>query len=149
MATTIGTEDTIEDLVRNLILLEHDAIAAYESTIERLGDAALSRQVDAFRQDHLQHLEVLQEMASQTGAEAPQQGDMKQLLTTGKIALADLFGDGAILKAMATNENDTVTAYERASVHPDAIEKSRAFFQKAHADELRHREWMQRTAETL
>lgn len=149
MATTVGTEDNIRDLVRNLILLEHDAIAAYDSTIARLSDATLSGQVESFRQDHLQHLDVLQEMAAETGAEAPQEGDMKQMLTTGKIALADLFGDGAILKAMATNENDTVTAYERASAHPGAIEKSRAFFQKALADEQRPREWMQRTAETL
>jgi rubrerythrin len=149
MATTVGTEDNIRDLVRNLILLERDAIAAYESTIERLSDATMSQQVESFRQDHLQHLDVLQEMAAETGVEAPQEGDIKQLLTTGKIALADLFGDAAILKAMATNENDTVTAYERASAHPDAIERSRAFFQKALADEQRHGEWMQRTAETL
>ena len=149
MATTIGTEDNIRDLVRNLILLEHDAIAAYESTIKRLSDATLSQKVEEFRGDHLQHLEVLREIAAETGVEAPQEGDMKQLLTTGKIALADLFGDAAILKAMATNENDTVTAYERASAHPDAIEKSRAFFQKALADEQRHRAWMQTTAETL
>lgn len=149
MATTVGTEDNVRDLVRNLILLEHDAIAAYDSTISRLSDPTLSRQVESFRQDHLNHLDVLREIAAETGAEAPAEGDMKQMLTTGKIALADLFGDGAILKAMATNENDTVTAYERASAHPDAIEKSRAFFAKALADEQRHREWMQRTAEAL
>lgn len=149
MATTVGTEDNIRDLVRNLILLERDAIAAYESTIKRLSDASLSQQVESFRGDHLQHLEALQAIAAETGAEAPQEGDMKQLLTTGKIALADLFGDGAILKAMATNENDTVTAYERASAHPDAIAPSRSFFQKALADEQRHREWMVRTSESL
>lgn len=149
MATTVGTENDIRDLVRNLMLLEHDAIAAYESTIERLSDAALSQKVEEFRQDHLHHLGVLRDIASETGAEAPQEGDMKQWLTTGKIALADLFGDAAILKAMATNENDTVTAYERASAHPDAIEKSRAFFRNALADEQRHREWMQRTADAL
>lgn len=149
MVTTVGTEDTIQDLVRNLILLERDAIAAYESTIERLDDPALSSQIEQFRQDHLQHLDVLNEMAAEVGAEAPLEGDMKQMLTTGKIALADLFGDAAILKAMRTNEEDTVTAYERASQHQDAIEKSRAFFQKAHSDELRHREWMQRTSEAL
>ncbi|SCY39525.1 DUF892 family protein [Paracoccus tibetensis] len=149
MVTTVGTEDTFQDLVRNLILLERDAIAAYESTIERLDDPALSSQVEQFRQDHLQHLDVLNEMAAEAGAEAPLEGDMKQMLTTGKIALADLFGDAAILKAMRTNEEDTVTAYERAAHHQDAIEKSRAFFQKAHSDELRHREWMQRTSEAL
>lgn len=149
MATTVGKESNIRSLVTDLILLERDAIAAYESTIERLSDKALSAQVEEFRRNHLQHLDVLQEIAAETGAEAPATGDMKQMLTTGKIALADLMGDGAILKAMKTNEDDTVTAYERASSHGDALPKSRAFFEKALADERRHREWMQRTAETL
>lgn len=149
MATTVGTEDTINDLVTNLILLERDAIAAYESTISRLSDPALSQQVEAFRQDHLQHLDVLNEIAAETGAEAPVEGDMKQMLTTGKVALADLMGDGAILEAMRTNEDDTVSAYERASNHPSALPKTLAFFQKALADECRHRDWMERTADML
>ncbi|NDV86623.1 DUF2383 domain-containing protein [Aurantimonas aggregata] len=149
MATTVGNEVEIKGLVRDLILLERDAIAAYESTIEKLSDPALSQQVAAFRQDHLQHLDVLNEIAAETGAEAPLEGDMKQMLTTGKIALANLMGDGAILKAMKTNEDDTVTAYERAASHPDAIEKSRAFFAKALADERRHRAWMEETAAAL
>lgn len=149
MATTTGTENAIEDLVENLIYLERDAIAAYDSTIERLSDRTLSEQVEAFRQDHLQHLDVLKEMAAEIGAKAPAEGDMKQMLTTGKVAMAGLMGDAAILKAMASNENDTVTAYERASSHDDLIPKSRAFFEKALADERRHREWMQRTADRL
>ena len=150
MATTTGTvEGDIKSLTKNLILLERDAIAAYDSCIERLSDPALKQKIETFRQDHLQHLEVLQEIARETGAEAPAEGDMKQMLTTGKIAIAGLVGDGAILKAMKTNEDDTVTAYERASRHDDALPKSKAFFEKAHADELRHREWMRSTAESL
>lgn len=149
MVTTVGTEDNIRDLVTNLIHLERDAIAAYESTISRLSDPALSRQVQMFLQDHLEHVDVLTGIAAETGAEAPLDGDMKQMLTTGKVALASLFGDAAILKAMRSNEEDTVTAYERASDHPDALPASLAFFRKAMEDEHRHREWMQRTADTL
>ena len=149
MATTVGTESTIQDLVTNLIYLERDAIAAYESTIERLSNEALSTQVEAFREDHLQHLSVLQEMAAETGAEAPAEGDMQQMLTTGKVAMAGLMGDAAVLKAMKTNEDDTVAAYERAATHPDAIAKSQAFFERALDDELRHREWMRRTADAI
>lgn len=149
MVTTTGNESTIQELVENLILLERDAIAAYESTIERLSDPALSEQVAEFLRDHIQHLEVLKEIASETGAPMPAEGDLKQMLTTGKVAMADLFGDGALLKAMKTNEDDTVTAYERASSHQDAIPKSKAFFEKALEDERRHRDWMQKTAEAL
>jgi uncharacterized protein YihD (DUF1040 family) len=109
----------------------------------------LSAQVAEFRDDHLQHLQVLNEIAREVGTEAPTEGDMKQMLTTGKIALADLMGDAAILKAMKTNEDDTVTAYERASRHEDAIPQSKAFFLKALHDEQRHREWFDTTAKTM
>lgn len=149
MVTMVGNESTINDLVTNLISLEFDAIAAYDSCIERLENPQLSSQIAAFKQDHLQHLDVLREMAREIGTEAPVEGDMKQMLTTGKIALADLMGDAAILKAMKTNEDDTVTAYGRAAVHKDAIPKSRAFFEKALKDEERHRAWMDNTARTM
>ncbi|MCE7029236.1 DUF2383 domain-containing protein [Jiella avicenniae] len=149
MATTVGQEREIETLVQDLITLERDAIAAYESTIEKLSAAALSSQVAEFKRDHLQHLDVLNEMAAELDIPAPSEGDAKQMLTTGKIALARLLGDKTILKAMKTNEDDTVTAYSRAVNHPEAVEKSRAFFSKALADEERHRAWMEETAAAL
>lgn len=149
MVTMVGNESEFGKLIKDLIYLEHDAIAAYESTIERLDDKTLSAHVETFRQDHLQHLSTLNEIAAEAGIEAPTKGDMKQILTTGKIALADLMGDAAILKAMKTNEDDTVTAYERASRHKDAIPASQAFFAKAHADEERHRAWFETTAKSL
>lgn len=75
--------------------------------------------------------------------------DLKQMLTTAKIALADLMGDAEILKAIKTNGDDTVTAYERAARYQDAISASKAFFAKAHADEVRHRAWSETTAKGL
>ena len=147
MATTIGTENTIEDLVRNLILLEHDAIAAYETTIERLDSAEAKSQIASFLEDHRRHLTNLNKMAGELGIDAPREGDAKQYLTTGKVALADMMGDSAILKAMKTNEDDTVTAYERAAKHEHAVPESRAVFEQAHQDELRHRAWMESAAQ--
>ena len=147
MSTIVGNEENFTNLIRNLILLEHDAIAAYDSTIERLEDAGAASKIAEFRQDHQQHLDVLHEIALQLGLEPPTEGDMKQMLTTGKIMLAKLAGDGAILKAMKTNEDDTVTAYDRAKDHREAKPETRAFFQKALSDELRHRDWMETMAE--
>jgi hypothetical protein len=74
---------------------------------------------------------------------------MKEMLTTGKIAMADLMGGGAILKAMKTDEDDTLLTHERAARRDDALPASRAFFEKALSDETRHREWMDRTARSL
>ena len=48
------------------------------------------------------------------GRTPPKEGDMKALLTKGKVVIAGLMGDEAILQAMRTNEADTNTAYERA-----------------------------------
>lgn len=149
MVTLVGNESDIKDLVKNLIYLEHDAIAAYDSCIARLDSRELASQIATFKDDHLQHVRVLNEMARELGIEAPTEGDMKQMLTTGKIALADIMGDAAILKAMKTNEDNTVTAYERAIRHEDAIPASKAFFMKAHQDEEKHRAWMKTTAETM
>ncbi|SFP15472.1 DUF2383 domain-containing protein [Tranquillimonas alkanivorans] len=149
MVTTVGRESDIRDLVTNLILLERDAIAAYDTCIEKLDNPTLADTIRDFRGDHLQHLDTLQTMAREAGAEAPADGDAKQMMTTGKVTLADMMGDGAVLKAMKTNEDDTVTAYERAANHQDAVPASKAFFEKALADEQRHRAWMERTAESM
>lgn len=149
MVTMVGNESDIKDLVKNLLYLEHDAIAAYDSCIERLDSRELASQVSLFKEDHQHHVQVLTEMAVELAIEAPTEGDMKQMLTTGTIAFADLMGDAAILKAMKTNEDDTVNAYERAIRHEDAIPASKAFFMKAHQDEEKHRAWMETTAKTL
>lgn len=146
MVTTVGTENLIEDLVENLLYLEHDAIAAYDSTIEKLENPSYKKQVAEFREDHLRHVSQLEQMAAMLKCSVPQGGDMKQLLTTGKIAMASMVGDAAILKAMKTNEDDTVSAYERASSHQEAKPESRRVFEAAAADERRHREWMERTS---
>lgn len=149
MATTVGTESDLQSLITNLIYLERDAIAAYESTIEKLSEKALSGQVQEFLGDHRQHLQVLNDLARQNGAEAPAEGDMKQMLTTGKVAFANLMGDGAILKAMKTNEDDTVSAYQSAATNEHASPDVRAFFEKALGDEERHRAWFDQTAQQL
>ena len=128
MTTTVGTEDTVTELVTNLLHLEHDAIAAYDSTIERLTDAESRRQIEAFRRDHEGHVRTLEGFAAQLGVEAPTGGDMKQMLTTGKVAIAGLGGDDAVLKAMKTNEDDTVQAYEQASSNAEADQEMRTAF---------------------
>jgi ferritin-like metal-binding protein YciE len=142
MVTTVGTESTLADLVENLLLLEHDAIAAYDQTIARLENPEYKQQIASFKSDHDRHVQELNQLASAIGANRPQEGDAKQMLTTGKIVLASMVGDRTILAAMRSNEEDTVTAYDRASRHAEATPDARTIFEKAHADELRHREWM-------
>lgn len=146
MVTMVGTESTLTGLVENLLLLEHDAIAAYEQTIERLENPAYKARIAEFKADHDRHVQDLTALATSIGATPYQEGDAKQMLTTGKVALASIMGDGATLTAMRSNEEDTVTAYDRASRHEAATAEALPIFQRALADELRHREWMSSTA---
>jgi rubrerythrin len=147
MVTTVGTESTYPKLLQNLLLLEHDAIAAYDQTIQRLENENWKEQIARFKNDHDLHVQELSHLAKSIGAEAPTEGDAKQLLTTGKVALASIMGDTATLRAMKSNEEDTVTAYERAAQHTEAPAQALEVFRRALADELRHRAWMQSTAD--
>jgi rubrerythrin len=146
MVTTVGTEDTFSKLIQNLLILEHDAIAAYVSTIEKLEDPTSRAKISEFKSDHDSHVAELTRMAGSLGVEAPQEGDMKEYLTTGKIALASMIGDKTILKAMSTNEIETKMAYDQASKNSAATPEARTFFQKALADETRHKAWMDSAA---
>ena len=146
MVTTVGTESTYDKLVQNLLILEHDAIAAYEATIERLDDPAYKEKIAEFKGDHERHVSELRKMAGALGTEAPMEGDAKQYLTTGKVALAALVGDRTILKAMSTNEIETKMAYDHASKNTAAPSEAQIFFRGALADEDRHKAWMDATA---
>ncbi len=74
---------------------------------------------------------------------------MKSMLTTGKVKLAGLMGDKAIIQAMKTNEDDTNTAYERATKFKDAPPQVHATLERNREDERRHRDWMVETLDRL
>ena len=148
MATTVGTGSDFKTVVENMITLEHDAIAAYTATVERLSDAAHKAKVTEFRSDHERHLRELTDMARACGADIPAKGDMKQMLTTGKVTLANLVGgDGALLKAMGSNENDTIRAYSQASENSAVSAEHRPVFQRGLEDERRHKAYMDSAAQ--
>jgi uncharacterized protein (TIGR02284 family) len=149
MVTTIGTEDKLEDLLKDLIQLDHDAIAAYDAAVERIDSASYKTTLSGFCDDHRRHTVELGEHLTRLGKTPPGEGDMKSMLTKGKVVLGALMGDKAILQAMKTNEDDTNTAYERAVGHKDASGDLHATLQRALEDERRHRAWMVETIEML
>lgn len=134
-------------VIHNLIHLEHDAIAAYKQTADRLETPAYKTQIASFMADHERHLSELTSLGKSLNADIPDGGDFKTILTQGKVVLADLVGDDAsILKAMKTNEDETVMAYSQASQHPNIPGHAKEILTRAHQDEVRHRAWMQETA---
>ena len=140
MVTTIGTETDVGELIRDLIALDYDAIAAYDAAIERLDDAGYKEALASFRDDHQRHTQNLAPFLG--GDDVPHGGDSKQILTSGKVMMANLFGDKAILEAMRTNENDTNTAYERAVNHDDLTMEMHRVLEQNLSDERRHCAWI-------
>lgn len=148
MVTTVGTGSDVKSVIENFILLERDAIAAYDATIERLQDPAHKEKIREFRGDHERHMRELSDLARKHGATVPAEGDMKEMLTTGKVKIAALTGsDSSVLKAMSSNEVDTVDAYERGAGNSAIPTEDRPVFERAAADERRHKAYMDTAAD--
>jgi rubrerythrin len=62
------------------------------------------------------------------------------MLTQGKVMMANMGGDDAILRAMRSNEDDTNEAYEAALEHAPA--DARDIVRRGREDEKRHWDWI-------
>src|SRR5699024_4279772 len=89
------------------------------------------------------HVRELTEMAAKHGAEIPAEGDMKQMLTTGKVTIAGMTGgDSSLLKAMSSHEHDTISAYESGARNSVIPADDRPLFASADADARRHQAYI-------
>lgn len=148
-ATLAGKQRDPESLLEQLIKLDYDAIEAYDAAIERLDDDESKRHLSQFREDHRRHTQELSQFLRDYGEAPPTGPDFKRILTQGKVMLANLGGDRAILKAMKSNEDQTNTAYERANEHRDLPPALMETLRKNLDDERRHRSWIERRIEQL
>jgi len=142
MATTVGTERHLEHLLEDLIRLDFDAAAAYQAAIDRLKTPSFKAAMRTFKADHVRHIRELGECLRELGEQPPREGDLKVILTKGKVVLGGLLGDKAILRAMRTNEDDTVTAYDRAVKHRALTAPVLQALERGQIDEHRHRQWI-------
>lgn len=141
MTEVLNSDDIVKNL-NDLIELEYDAIAAYQAAIDRLENQAYIDKLASFMHDHVNHIATLSQLVSQEGGAAADSGDMKMILTKGKVVIAELGGDEAILKAMKMNEAVTNETYEKevAKSYPEPIQ---SILLTHFADERRHKQWLQ------
>ena len=145
MVTTVGTASDIINMLNDLIQLDCDAIQAYEAAINRIDDSEHQRQLAAFKNDHDRHTRELDSVVRGLRGKPINGASIKHVVTTGKIAFADMMGDRAVLQAMKTNEDDTNKAYERAASQSDLPQSAVRVIQAALGDERRHRDWLEKT----
>ena len=143
MATSIGNETRVNELLENLIQLDYDAIEAYQAAIDRIEDPQSRQSLSEFKADHERHTQNLGMYLRDLGETPPKNGDMKSILTKGKVVLAGLVSDKAILKAMKSNEDDTNTAYSQALERTDLAADVMQTLKENLADERRHRTWIE------
>jgi rubrerythrin len=142
MTTAVGKQEEFCDALVELVELDYDAVEAYEAAINRLGNEGYKNMLEKFKQDHQRHITELSGVLKSHGEDVPQGPSAKQWLTKGKVVMANLVGDKAILSAMQTNEVDTNTAYERMNDRQDKWEDTVLFLKRGLEDEKRHKLWI-------
>jgi uncharacterized protein (TIGR02284 family) len=128
-------------LLNRLIQLDYDAIEAHKAAISRLADPSDRAQLGAFVVDHRRHVDELAFIVRNLGGEPASHGDLRQVLTKGKVVLGGLTGDRAVLEAMRGNEAESATHYEAAASQPGIPVDILAVLERSCADERRHQAW--------
>ncbi|STX29520.1 Uncharacterized conserved protein [Legionella beliardensis] len=142
MTTLVGTQEHFHDALYELCELDYDAIEAYEAAINRLDNADYRTKLTEFKNDHQRHVQEITSLLKSHQAKVPDGPSAKQLLAQGKVVLANMFGDEAILKAMLSNEVDTNTAYERMNSHKNKWPEAAEILSRGWNDEKRHKQWL-------
>ena len=144
MDSMTETDSDVIDAINDLIQMEYDAAAGYEAAINRLESREYKEKLTEFLSDHRRHIAEETTLVTQLGGKPKHGGDMKMVMTKGKVLLADLWGnDKAILMAMKSNEEDTNAVYEKMSARNDMGEVAKNVMLRGLADERRHKAWIE------
>lgn len=103
--------------------------------------------METFKTDHERHVKELNELLSKHNKKTVKGPSSKQWLTKGKVILADLVDDKAILYAMHTNEEDTNTAYERLNEYNNKWHDASKTLKQDLLDEQKHKRWIEKQLE--
>jgi len=144
MVTLVGTQEDFEAALKELLELDYDAVEAYEAAINRLESQDYRTQLNTFKTDHERHIKEISALLRQHNIAPPEGPSIgKQWLAKGKVVLANLIGDNAILRAMMSNEIDTNTAYERVLNHERLWADSKDVIKRGLMDERKHKKWLE------
>lgn len=146
MTTLVGMQNNFADALRDLIELEYAAREAYKVAFDKLENKTYKDKIGEFMADHERHIKELGDVLRSKNEDVPDKSDAaKQFITKGKVILANLVGDRAILMAMRSNEIDTNTAYERMIIHENIWPETADLIKRNLNDERKHQNWLEQT----
>lgn len=128
--------------LNDLLMLEHDALEAYEQAISRMTSTVCKDKLSEFRNDHRRHLSDIRKVIEDFGARPKDHRDLKGVFIKGMTALQSMAGDEMALKAMQTNERLTNKTYQDALDDLSMPEDVHALVARNRADEERHLNWI-------
>ena len=138
----MATSEALIKRLNELLMLDHDAVDAYQQAISRMKSDICKRQLQDFQGDHRRHISDLKDCIGRYGGKAADRSDVKGFFLKGMTAISAMAGDEMALKAMQANERLTNARYADAlndKTMPDDVQKVVA---KNRADEARHLEWI-------
>jgi competence ComEA-like helix-hairpin-helix protein len=141
-----GEVEPESQLLALVALAEMDlgAAAAYEiaSRCFEDEDEQVSKQLLAFRGDHLRHVESLERLAQAMGAEEIDREGAEQSVLARLAEAAEALGPRAALLAMISNEQLTNSAYE-SILQLQWEDEVQSVLERNLQDEQRHLRWLQ------
>jgi uncharacterized protein (TIGR02284 family) len=137
-------DETVINLINNLVALDLACAAAYETAAGVCKDEKIQGKLTEFKNDHDRHVRELSEVVKQAGKEAPSDLDAKGVIIKGFTMLSAQEDRTAVL-AMRGNEELSNNAYASALKAELPIE-IRDMVQANFDDERRHMSWIREAA---
>lgn len=122
--------------------LDRDAEAAYAAAAGRVRRPALRRGLRALAADCRRHVDELAPYLPAAATSAGPSDDERRLLRAGRLMLAQVLGDAAVLGALADLVREGNAAYADVLADGHLGTRARAVVQRNACDERRHEDWL-------
>jgi uncharacterized protein (TIGR02284 family) len=135
---------TIVDRLNKLIQIDIDSFHAYTQALESIEDENVCETLSNYRRDHERHVEILTKTVHELGGKAPEfTRDFKGFLMSGYTAIRGMMSDEGAIKAMISNENIPLKAYQESVEMPELPEDMKFTLRNHYEDEKKHKDGLE------
>jgi hypothetical protein len=142
MATQIGTQSTLGDMLNSLIELNHDNISAFDAALKRIEREDFRIRLRAMGGDMRRQIDEIKPHVQARTTNVSNNPSPKEVLTKGRVLLASLIGDQTILKALHTMQQDMQEAYSRAVAYEHDSPDVKQLLQNHLTKQREHTTWL-------
>lgn len=143
----MATSEALIKRLNDLLMLDHDAVEAYQQAIDRLKSDVCRRNLQEFQSDHRRHIVDLRDCIVRYDGKPHDRTDVKGFFIKGMTAIQSMVGDQMAMKAMQVNEKLTNRIYEDAVKDQTLPDDVRQLITRNRADEVRHLDWINKAIE--